>query len=56
MNYRIEQYHTYLTSTRTGVSPRRVCRWRIVREQDGRVIETSIRTRKLAEWSLRGMN
>lgn len=51
--YHIEQYHRYVTSTKTGVSPRRVCYWRIIRNADGRCMESAIETRKAAERIMR---
>ncbi|MHA1962823.1 MAG: hypothetical protein ACW99U_21750 [Candidatus Thorarchaeota archaeon] len=52
MTYRIEKYHTEHVSWKTGVSPKRVCKWRIVRDSDGRVMEHHIETKKKAEYIL----
>jgi len=47
--YRIEEYQTQRVSWTTGVSPKNQTRYRIVRNSDDRVMETTIETRELAE-------
>jgi hypothetical protein len=53
--YRIEKFKTEYVSWKTGVSPRPMVNWRIIRVADGHVMESAIRTRKDAEWILRGL-
>lgn len=47
--YRIEKYHTQRVSWTTGVSPKNIIRYRIVRNSDDRVMEIAIENKKLAE-------
>ena len=49
MNYRIEKYKTAKVSWTTGVSPKTLIRYRIVRNSDDRIMEVGIETLKRAE-------
>lgn len=53
--YKLDKYESAHISWKTGVSPRKISKWRITRVSDGRVMETGIRTKKDAERILKNL-